>query len=352
MDKTKLFKLWLKNKDISDEAYAFLSGNEIQTKSNVQGFGEKKISVNISTHNRPKALIRLLESIRMQLYSNYEIIIIDDKSTDNTGIVINKYIDENPQLDIKYYVNKENLGVSESKKRGYKRCTGDIIIFSDDDDYFIDYLYFNKINKIYNDNQDCIMTTASTLYHYEKDDSYALKKINFDFPLENDKYLKGFAVKYIKPGSMFTLSLNAKKMREIEYQDLICFNDMSLYLYAALANGKVYPIVEAVGIYSVQIFSMTSGVSAEYTINNLDAKIDIGNKALKCGLLTVKQQKLWNYEQCMPTLLNFFNGKIKSLKEIMCVNIWMIKNLNFTYFINALGQEAKARIIYHVKEKK
>lgn len=347
MDNNEKFKTWLNNGDISEESYKFLSGIQMESEDWVNDCKEKKISITISTHNRPYALIRLIESIKMQRYSNYEIIIIDDKSTDNTAIEINKYINDNSQLDIQYHINEENLGVSESKKRGYNLCTGDIIIFSDDDDYFIDSSYFAKVNKIYNEHQDCTMTTASTLYHYEKNDTYSLNKLNFNVPLENNIYFKGFAIEYIKPGSMFTLTLNAERMKEIEYNNLICFNDMSLYLYAALAKGKIYSIVEAVGVYSVQIFSMTSGVSSIYTVNNLDAKIDIGNKAVECGILNIREQKKWNYQQCLPTLLNFFNGNIKNSKEIVCVNVWMMKKLQIPYNLLAFAQEIKARFLYY-----
>lgn len=347
----KQFKMWLSNGDISEEAYNYLAGissKEILGVSEVDEYKEKKISITISTYNRPNTLIRLMDSIIMQVYSNYEIIIIDDKSTDNTRLVVDLYMKEHPQLDITYYVNERNMGVSESKKKGYELCKGEIIIFSDDDDYFIDNLYFRKINKIYSENHDCIMTTASTLYHYEKDDTFSLVKINFDVPIENDKYLKGFAYKYKKPGSMFTLSLNANKMKEINYQDLLCFNDMSLYLYGALARGRVYPIEEAVGVYSVQLFSLTSGVSASFTINNLNAKIYIGEKACEDGFLTTRELVVWKYKQCMSTLLFYFNGDIKNIREIASVNRWILKNFHFPYNLYAYSREIIVRFFHFI----
>lgn len=347
----KQFKMWLSNGDISEEAYNYLAGissKEILGVSEVDEYKEKKISITISTYNRPNMLIRLMDSIIMQVYSNYEIIIIDDKSTDDTETVINKYIASHPKIKIEYYINETNMGVSESKKRGYELCQGDIIIFSDDDDFFIDRLYFRKLNRIYTENEECTMTTASTLFHYEKDDTYSIAKLNFLEPIDNKEYLKGFASKYRKPGSMFTLSLNARKMKEIHYENLMCFNDMSLYMYGALAKGNVYPIVEAVGVYSVQVFSMTSGVSAIYTINNLDAKIDIGIKALKKNYLKKEEYKTWKFNQCMPTLLNFFNGNIKSGKDIVLVNRWIIRNLSLKYALVAYFKEMNARFLYYI----
>lgn len=348
MENIEKFKRWLSNEEISKESYDYLIQENAPKNYPTSRYKDKRISITISTHNRPYLLIRLLDSILMQIYSNYEIVIVDDNSTDNTKEIVEKYILEHPASDIKYYANKINRGVSASKKRGFELCNGEIIIFSDDDDYYIDSLYFRKINTIYTENPDCVMTTASTLYHYEKDDTYSLAKLNFNVPIDNAEYLNGFPSKYNKPGSMFTLSLNANKMREIDYIELKCFNDMSLYLYGALAEGRVFPIEEAVGVYSVQVFSMSSGVSASYTINNLEAKLDIGNKAVSYGYLSRERQNEWNYKQCIPTLMNFFCGNIKGINEIFIVNIWVLKNMRISCAVKIFCKEFKARLRYYL----
>ena len=233
-----------------------------------------------------------------------------------------------------------------SKKRGYLKCNGDIIIFSDDDDYYIDDYYFCKINDIYNNNPDCTITIASTLFHYEVNNSYSIKKINYNKPIDNKEFMRGFGYKYIKPGSMFTLSINAKKMKAINYEDLICFNDMSLYLYGLLADGKVYPIVEAVGVYYVQKHSMSSGVSSKYLLDNLNAKIDIGRKALEKNYFDGSFYKYWIYKQTLPTLALFCGGRIINIKEYNEVNMWTLKNLYFPYSFKAIFIGIKLRIKY------
>ena len=229
-------------------------------------------------------------------------------------------------------------------------CSGDVIIFSDDDDYYIDDYYFAKLENIYKYNQECTMTIASTISHKESDDSYSITKINFNKPVENDVFLRNFISKYKKPDSMFTLSLNSKKMKEIDYEDLKCFNDMSLYLYASLAKGKIYPITEAVGVYSVQENRMSSGISAKFAINNLEAKIDIGKKAIKEHYIEYKNIDVWIYNQTIPTLMLFFNGRIKNVEDFIEVNNWIFNNLAYPYKYKAIAKGVKARILFFIRK--
>ncbi len=124
-----------------------------------------KISVLISTYRRSAYLIRLLDSIKNQNYTNCEIIIVDDASNDDTSKRVKKYRAENPELQIIYLVNEQNLGVSESKKRAYMKASGDIIIFVDDDDYYIESSYFSMLAQLYEKHSDCTMTIASTIQY-------------------------------------------------------------------------------------------------------------------------------------------------------------------------------------------
>ena len=92
------------------------------------------ISVIIPVYNSQKTIIKSLESITNQLGSyNFEIIIINDGSTDASEDLINNFISENESLLIKYY-HKKNGGVSSSRNIGLKNAQGDFIAFLDSDD--------------------------------------------------------------------------------------------------------------------------------------------------------------------------------------------------------------------------
>lgn len=85
-------------------------------------------SVIIPVYNRPDQVRRAVESVLQQSYKNYELIIVDDGSTDNTPNVLSEY--ENKAIVIKTL----NKGVSAARNRGLKESKGNYIAFLDSDD--------------------------------------------------------------------------------------------------------------------------------------------------------------------------------------------------------------------------
>mgnify|MGYP002566539081 FL=1 len=92
-----------------------------------------KISVIIPVYNTEKYLEKCLDSIINQTYQDFEIVIINDGSIDNSQNIIEKYLDKY-QNKIKC-INKENGGLSSARNYGIEIARGDYIIFVDSDDY-------------------------------------------------------------------------------------------------------------------------------------------------------------------------------------------------------------------------
>lgn len=92
-----------------------------------------KISVIVPVYNTEKYLKKCLESIIHQTYQDFEIVIINDGSTDNSQKIIDEYIKEYP--DKVKCINKENGGLSSARNSGIEVATGNYIIFVDSDDY-------------------------------------------------------------------------------------------------------------------------------------------------------------------------------------------------------------------------
>lgn len=90
-----------------------------------------KISVVIPTYNRCDTLKRALTSVYMQTCLAYEVIVIDDGSTDATAAMIQ---DEFP--DIRYYT-QENRGVSAARNKGINEANGEWLAFLDSDDEWL-----------------------------------------------------------------------------------------------------------------------------------------------------------------------------------------------------------------------
>lgn len=101
-----------------------------------------KISVVICTYNRATYLPLCLEHLKNQNFdsTNFEIVIINNNSTDNTDEICQHFISKNPSLHIKYAL-EANPGLSHARNKGIEVSTGEIISFIDDDGFAkLDYL--------------------------------------------------------------------------------------------------------------------------------------------------------------------------------------------------------------------
>jgi len=109
-----------------------------------------KISIIIPVYNAEQYLNKLIESIFVQTYKNYEIIIINDGSTDNSLEVIKKLSKDNNKIKC---ITIENSGPGIARRRGFEEAEGDLLFFIDSDDYIPNNKAFEKIIEIYNNNQ-------------------------------------------------------------------------------------------------------------------------------------------------------------------------------------------------------
>lgn len=93
---------------------------------------EPKISVIIPIYNTAKYLPRCLDSILNNMYQNLEVICINDGSTDESAVILERYAAADSRI---ISVNKANAGVSAARNTGLDIATGDFIAFVDSDDW-------------------------------------------------------------------------------------------------------------------------------------------------------------------------------------------------------------------------
>ena len=90
-----------------------------------------KVSIIIPAYNGDRYIAEAIEGILTQTYSDYEIIVVDDGSTDNTRQIIQQYGDRIQ------YLSQTNQGVAASRNLGLKASQGEYIAFLDQDDVFL-----------------------------------------------------------------------------------------------------------------------------------------------------------------------------------------------------------------------
>lgn len=92
------------------------------------------VSIIVPVYNGERSIERCLRSIQNQSYTNIEIIVVNDGSTDHTEKIIEKYAASDPRF---LSIKKENSGVSESRNLGIKAAKGEYFQFVDGDDWLV-----------------------------------------------------------------------------------------------------------------------------------------------------------------------------------------------------------------------
>lgn len=99
------------------------------------------VSIIIPAYNVEKYIEKCLLSILEQTYTNIEVIVVDDGSTDKTGQLIDKVLQQDSRVRV---IHKKNAGVSAARNSGIEISTGDYLVFVDGDDYiahdYVDYM--------------------------------------------------------------------------------------------------------------------------------------------------------------------------------------------------------------------
>ncbi len=95
------------------------------------------VSVVIPTYNRSYPTIAAIDSVLTQTYSNYEIIVVDDGSTDGSGELVQQFVSQKSGSSEIFYFHQSNQGPSVARNVGIAKSRGEYIAFLDSDDMWL-----------------------------------------------------------------------------------------------------------------------------------------------------------------------------------------------------------------------
>ena len=120
-----------------------------------------KVSVIVPIYNQEKYIKECLESLVVQDIDDFEILCIDDKSSDSSVKIIKKYV--NTYDNVLLLRNRTNLGAAETRNVGIKHAQGEFILFVDADDWLLSEHVLSELYQIGSDNQaDLVRYAIST----------------------------------------------------------------------------------------------------------------------------------------------------------------------------------------------
>lgn len=196
------------------------------------------VSIIMPSWNTGKYIAQSIDSVLKQTYPNWELIIVDDCSTDNTDEVISNYTDKR----IRYLKNSNNSGAALTRNRALREAQGEWIAFLDSDDLWLPPKLEHQIAFMEQNHY-------SFSYHeYEKINEQSQKLgVNVSGP---DIVTKRKMYHYGYPGCL-TFMYNAKIMGLIQIKDIKKNNDYAILLKLC-KKDNCYLLKENLAMYRIR----------------------------------------------------------------------------------------------------
>ena len=122
----------------------------------------EKISVIVPVYNVEAYLEKCVQSILKQTYTNLEILLVNDGSTDNSGELCDQLAQRDQRIRV---IHKENGGLSDARNRGIEEASSDLIGFIDSDDYIDQDMYETLYRQMLESSADLSMCGHYDVYH-------------------------------------------------------------------------------------------------------------------------------------------------------------------------------------------
>ena len=274
-----------------------------------------KISVIVPVYNVEKYIEKCILSILSQTYNNYELILLNDGSTDGSYDVMLKY-EDNPRVTI---VNKPNTGQSDTRYQGLLIAKGDYVYFVDSDDFIDPDALEVLVEQVDRTNADVVFGKYRLVDEngniLREQNDYAVNSLNGRECVLRDaicftNFKASLWLKLIRK-DLFIKSFN-DEVRELRVnEDMYLSISLSAYCNKVVfINNVIYNVLQREG-------SLSRGIKPELVTSN--------EVIYRYAQLIVKERGLWEF--CKN---EFYRGYIKAI--LYCLALAAIKGKSFSEY--------------------
>ena len=208
-----------------------------------------KISIIIPVYNTSKYLRKCLDSVINQSYKNYEVIVVNDGSSDNSLEIIKEYMKNNSKITL---IDQKNMGLSASRNNALKKVSSDYFLFLDSDDY-LDLDTLKILNKKLDDEDLLRYQIRDVCEDKTYDQNYLTFKNKTG--IEAIKYL--IDSYYTEPACCYLYKTSFFKENKFEFKDKLYHEDYGLIPYVIIKANKVSSIDDKLYYYFQREGSIT-----------------------------------------------------------------------------------------------
>ena len=204
-----------------------------------------KYSFIVPVYNTEKYLKKCLDSLVNQTYKDFEIIVVNDGSTDKSSSIISKYQKKYKNIIV---INKENEGLSMARNRGVQKSSGKYIIFVDSDDYVSNKL-LEEVDKKIDDSDILRFQIATEDEEYTKINEY--HEEGFESMCGYDAFKDLSSYHFVEPAWCYVIRKNYYIENKFSFKKGVYHEDFGLIPYVIYKARKVKSI-DFIGYYYIQ----------------------------------------------------------------------------------------------------
>lgn len=300
-----------------------------------------KISVIVPVFNSENYLRKAIDSLINQTISDIEIILIDDGSTDKSGIICDEYlVYENVKV-----LHKVNAGICEARNDGLKIATGEYVAFMDNDDFLIPQTFEDNLQLIEKYNADWIKYGKTEILIKDgqelkkKATNFKSQIYNHDEIIDNLFCLKAEDCLTFVWDSIFKMDIIKKNHLKFDSNFKLGNEDIDFCEQYALLSNKLFVNKKCYYVHYTRIGISASSKFSKEKIESYIYLLFKENNRYKKNNLIEKNTKLYEYIVTKHIVFNIcskineskcftYKEKKKWLRNISCRSEFDIYNSN------------------------
>ncbi|MCH4192424.1 MAG: glycosyltransferase [Butyrivibrio sp.] len=224
---------------------------------------EKLISVIVPVYNVQNYLTDCVNSIVTQTYHNLQIILIDDGSTDKSGIICDQLQQTDARIEV---IHKKNGGLSAARNSGLEIADGEYISFVDSDDMLRNIFYSRMSEVIEKENADLVVCRAG-IFHTNSDIQAAEPLSEHYEILDQDALLNHFMDRYTgQIGWAWNKLYKHNLIGDTRFEPNAIMEDIMFSAEIAVKVQKAVWLTDKLNLYRLRESSIMSAGNADITL--------------------------------------------------------------------------------------
>lgn len=296
------------------------------------------VSIIMPCYNSAKFVEKAIQSILNQTYQNFELIIINDFSTDGSLEIIKSFKKNDKRIIV--LSNEENKGVSITRNRGLKICSGDYIAFCDADDFWEPFKLEEQLRIFNNDTQYRLSFTNSYIVDERSNKTGETFRQKFGFKIDRSgKYFN--QILYTNFINTSTAILNRKNIKLKLFNPEISIGEDWLFWLEIAKEEKMLYIDEPYSYYRVHKEMSTGKGTEKMALARIKTLSEL--LKMKLDLNSREQSKIYYFIGVEWLKINAFTEANKNLIISINKNPLNVKSL-VRYALNCINSKTEYKI--------